>query len=128
MYLAEVRVAAIACVALDMEIIRTVFTTVKNGTKPEDLRVEIHCPHGKALVVPRRIEVPVLRYAPEACAEVLGVETGSLFTTGPFSWQPVATREFHRPVPKYQHRVLTIEEAKASGYSEEEIKDRKSVV
>ena len=95
---------------------------IKDGTKPEDLRVEVHCPHGKVLAVPEEIEVFVLCYAPEACAKFLGVDAKSLFTTGRLSWKPVQWWDIPNPrAGCYRYRVLTIEEAKERGYSEEEI-------
>ena len=68
----------------DIGIPPTVSVAVKDGTKPEELRIELHCSHGKVLIVPFGFDVPVLCHIPESCAEVLGVQPDKLFTTGPF--------------------------------------------
>ena len=109
--LARIHPVFISC--RDSDLSHSVYCTIRDGTRPEDLRVELQCPHRTVLAIPDAFSVSVLRYAPEAYSGVPGVET-----TESFSWAP-KERDFD--VHTARMRVLTVEAARACGYSEEDI-------
>ncbi|KAL5497756.1 hypothetical protein ACEPAH_2687 [Sanghuangporus vaninii] len=97
-----------------------IVSAVKDGTRPEDLRVELQCAHGKFLRIPRKFKVCVLRYSPAAYAKILEMDEESLFTTGPFSWTRLSEELYSRRLD-YRVRVMTIEQALSRGYTNEEV-------
>lgn len=106
--------------------INWMYAVVTDGTMPEDLFLELQCPHRTSITLPWSFEAWVLRYAPAAYAKVLGCSEDMLHTTGFFSWKP--SNVSGKQGKKIRVRVRAIERiGPGTEVSEEERSDRATV-
>ena len=67
---------------------RGFFASVAEGTRPEDLVIEVTCPHQTKRIIPSSMTLMVLRYPLDEYPEASYTGRDGDDATGPFSWKP----------------------------------------
>ena len=86
-----------------------IHTAVTEGTKPEDLCVEVECPHEKRLSVPWYLEVVTLSYPPNESPIAFVDDNDMLDDQVTLSWTPAARHK--KQYQQYSVKVTTVAEA-----------------